>query len=81
MYCQQTLCTSALFEDLILFLIKKDSGVNLKRMSVYVILVLVSNNSKLGFFLCVTITLLFYLTICSPKFRTVNKQCFGEVNL
>uniref|UniRef100_A0A8C3MJ70 Uncharacterized protein n=1 Tax=Geospiza parvula TaxID=87175 RepID=A0A8C3MJ70_GEOPR len=47
-YCQQTLCTPALFEDLILFLIKKDSGVNLKRMSVYVILVLVSNNSKLG---------------------------------
>ncbi|NXM03618.1 TERB1 protein, partial [Tyrannus savana] len=43
-YCQQTLCTSALFEDLILFLISKDSGVNLKRMSVYVILVLVSNN-------------------------------------
>ncbi|NXJ61363.1 TERB1 protein, partial [Rostratula benghalensis] len=45
-YCQQTLCTSALFEDLIVFLINKDSGVNLKRMSVYVILVLVSNNSN-----------------------------------
>ncbi|NXX76653.1 TERB1 protein, partial [Urocolius indicus] len=45
-YCQQALCTSALFEDLILFLINKDSGVNLKRMSVYVILVLVSNNSN-----------------------------------
>ncbi|XP_027557758.1 telomere repeats-binding bouquet formation protein 1 isoform X2 [Neopelma chrysocephalum] len=45
-YCQQTLCTSALFEDLILFLINKDSGVNLKRMSVYVILVLVSNNKN-----------------------------------
>ncbi|NWV74285.1 TERB1 protein, partial [Dasyornis broadbenti] len=45
-YCQQTLCTSALFEDLILFLIKEDSGVNLKRMSVYVILVLVSNNKN-----------------------------------
>ncbi|XP_030313873.1 telomere repeats-binding bouquet formation protein 1 [Calypte anna] len=45
-YCQQTLCTSALFEDLILFLINKDSGVNLKRMSVYVILVLVSNNKS-----------------------------------
>ncbi|NXC96214.1 TERB1 protein, partial [Certhia familiaris] len=45
-YCQQSLCTSALFEDLILFLIKKDSGVNLKRMSVYVILVLVSNNKN-----------------------------------
>ncbi|NWI92637.1 TERB1 protein, partial [Pitta sordida] len=45
-YCQQTLCTSALFEDLILFLINKDSGVNLKRMSIYVILVLVSNNKN-----------------------------------
>ncbi|NXM67429.1 TERB1 protein, partial [Serilophus lunatus] len=45
-YCQQTLCTSALFEDLILFLINKDSGVNLKRMSVYVILALVSNNKN-----------------------------------
>ncbi|XP_071670447.1 telomere repeats-binding bouquet formation protein 1 isoform X8 [Patagioenas fasciata] len=45
-YCQQTLCTSALFEDLILFLVNKDSGVNLKRMSVYVILVLVSNNKS-----------------------------------
>ncbi|NWR85461.1 TERB1 protein, partial [Furnarius figulus] len=45
-YCQQTLCTSALFEDLILFLMNKDSGVNLKRMSVYVILVLVSNNKN-----------------------------------
>ncbi|XP_030918183.1 telomere repeats-binding bouquet formation protein 1 [Geospiza fortis] len=45
-YCQQTLCTPALFEDLILFLIKKDSGVNLKRISVYVILVLVSNNKN-----------------------------------
>ncbi|NXS61701.1 TERB1 protein, partial [Brachypteracias leptosomus] len=45
-YCQQTLCTSALFEDLILFLTNKDSGVNLKRMSVYVILVMVSNNSN-----------------------------------
>ncbi|NXN94084.1 TERB1 protein, partial [Rhinopomastus cyanomelas] len=43
-YCQQTLCTSALFEDLIWLLMNKDSGVNLKRMSVYVILVLVSNN-------------------------------------
>ncbi|NXD79130.1 TERB1 protein, partial [Halcyon senegalensis] len=45
-YCQQTLCTTTLFEDLILFLINKESGVNLKRMSVYVILVLVSNNSN-----------------------------------
>ncbi|XP_067396048.1 telomere repeats-binding bouquet formation protein 1 [Emydura macquarii macquarii] len=45
-YCQQTLCTSELFEDLIFFLTNKDSSVNLKRMSVYVILVLVSNNKS-----------------------------------
>ncbi|XP_006155628.1 telomere repeats-binding bouquet formation protein 1 [Tupaia chinensis] len=43
-YCQQTLCTSELFEDLIWFLSNEDSNTNLKRMSVYVILVLVSNN-------------------------------------
>ncbi|ELW56773.1 Cytoplasmic dynein 1 light intermediate chain 2 [Tupaia chinensis] len=44
-YCQQTLCTSELFEDLIWFLSNEDSNTNLKRMSVYVILVLVSNNT------------------------------------
>nr|XP_051702832.1 telomere repeats-binding bouquet formation protein 1 isoform X2 [Oryctolagus cuniculus] len=43
-YCQQTLCTSELFEDLTWFLSNNDSSTNLKRMSVYVILVLVSNN-------------------------------------
>ncbi|GAB5582345.1 telomere repeats-binding bouquet formation protein 1 isoform X1 [Prionailurus iriomotensis] len=43
-YCQQTLCTSELFEDLTWFLSNNDSNTNLKRMSVYVILVLVSNN-------------------------------------
>uniref|UniRef100_A0A8D0UCH6 Telomere repeats-binding bouquet formation protein 1 n=1 Tax=Sus scrofa TaxID=9823 RepID=A0A8D0UCH6_PIG len=43
-YCQQTLCTSELFEDLTWFLSNSDSNTNLKRMSVYVILVLVSNN-------------------------------------
>ncbi|XP_074864888.1 telomere repeats-binding bouquet formation protein 1 [Carettochelys insculpta] len=45
-YCQQTLCTSEFFEDLISFLTNKDSGMTLKRMSVYVILVLVSNNKS-----------------------------------
>ncbi|XP_053126857.1 telomere repeats-binding bouquet formation protein 1 isoform X2 [Hemicordylus capensis] len=45
-FCQQMLCTSGLFEDLHMFLINKDSSVNLKRMSVYVILVLVSNNKS-----------------------------------
>ncbi|XP_039358528.1 telomere repeats-binding bouquet formation protein 1 isoform X7 [Mauremys reevesii] len=48
-YCQQTLCTSELFEDLIFLLTNKNSSVNLKRMSVYVILVLVSNNSIWSF--------------------------------
>ncbi|XP_004431744.1 PREDICTED: telomere repeats-binding bouquet formation protein 1 [Ceratotherium simum simum] len=43
-YCQQTLCTSELFDDLTWFLSNNDSNTNLKRMSVYVILVLVSNN-------------------------------------
>ncbi|XP_013969455.1 telomere repeats-binding bouquet formation protein 1 isoform X1 [Canis lupus baileyi] len=43
-YCQQTLCTSELFEDLTSFLTNNDSNTNLKRMTVYVILVLVSNN-------------------------------------
>ncbi|KAG8521733.1 Telomere repeats-binding bouquet formation protein 1 [Galemys pyrenaicus] len=45
-YCQQTLCTSELFEDLIGFLSNNDSSTNLKRMTVYVILVLVSNNPQ-----------------------------------
>ncbi|KAM7011110.1 telomere repeats-binding bouquet formation protein 1-like [Passerculus sandwichensis] len=71
-YCQQTLCTSALFEDLILFLIKKDSGVNLKRMSVYVILALVSNNKNgqscvrdTG---CISLLLqLFRTALCTPE--------------
>ncbi|XP_051025131.1 telomere repeats-binding bouquet formation protein 1 isoform X2 [Acomys russatus] len=43
-YCQQTLCTSELFQDLILLLSNDDSNTKLKRMSVYVLLVLVSNN-------------------------------------
>ncbi|XP_052583695.1 telomere repeats-binding bouquet formation protein 1 isoform X1 [Peromyscus californicus insignis] len=43
-YCQQTLCTSELFQDLTLLLSNDDSNTNLKRMSIYVLLVLVSNN-------------------------------------
>ncbi|KAK7806292.1 hypothetical protein U0070_000314, partial [Myodes glareolus] len=45
-YCQQTLCTSELFQDLILLLSNDDSNINLKRMSIYVLLVLVSNNNE-----------------------------------
>ncbi|XP_075392829.1 telomere repeats-binding bouquet formation protein 1 [Tenrec ecaudatus] len=42
--CQETLCTSELFEDLTLVLSDSGSNLNLKRMSVYVALVLVSHN-------------------------------------
>ncbi|KAM6430102.1 telomere repeats-binding bouquet formation protein 1 [Liasis olivaceus] len=45
-FCQQMLCTAELFEDLRMFLTNKDSSMNLKRMSVYVLLVLVSNNNS-----------------------------------
>ncbi|XP_054856233.1 telomere repeats-binding bouquet formation protein 1 [Eublepharis macularius] len=45
-FCQEILCTSALFKDLRMFLTQKNSSMNLKRMSVYVLLVLVSNNKS-----------------------------------
>ncbi|KAK9392800.1 Ccdc79: Coiled-coil domain-containing protein 79 [Crotalus adamanteus] len=45
-FCQQMLCTAELFEDLRTFLTNKNSSMNLKRMSVYVLLVLVSNNNR-----------------------------------
>nr|XP_060644241.1 telomere repeats-binding bouquet formation protein 1 [Anolis sagrei ordinatus] len=45
-FSQQMLCTSGLFEDLHKILTNKDTSVNLKRMSVYVLLVLVSNNKS-----------------------------------
>ncbi|XP_073439409.1 telomere repeats-binding bouquet formation protein 1 isoform X2 [Dendrobates tinctorius] len=43
-YCQQTLCTAAIFEDVHTILSDETSSVNLKRMSVFLFLVLVSNN-------------------------------------
>uniref|UniRef100_A0ACB8E958 Uncharacterized protein n=1 Tax=Sphaerodactylus townsendi TaxID=933632 RepID=A0ACB8E958_9SAUR len=46
-FCQEILCTSGLFEDLRTFLTQRNSSVNLKRVSVYVLLVLVSNNTRL----------------------------------
>ncbi|XP_078236526.1 telomere repeats-binding bouquet formation protein 1 [Pogona vitticeps] len=45
-FCQQMLCTSGLFEDLYIFLTDQNSSVKLKRLSVYVLLVLVSNNKS-----------------------------------
>ncbi|XP_066050547.1 telomere repeats-binding bouquet formation protein 1 [Chamaea fasciata] len=77
-YCQQTLCTSALFEDLILFLIKKDSGVNLKRMSVYVILVLVSNNKDGQTYVrdtgCISLLLQLFRTTLSTSEKNLSDE-------
>ncbi|NXU48662.1 TERB1 protein, partial [Turnix velox] len=83
-YCQQTLCTSAQFEDLISFLINKDSGVNLKRMSVYVILVLVSNNSNGQTYVrdtgCIGLLLQLFRTILSTSKLNLSdenaNQCY-----
>ncbi|XP_019475261.1 telomere repeats-binding bouquet formation protein 1 isoform X2 [Meleagris gallopavo] len=78
-YCQQTLCSSALFEELTLFLTNKDSDVNLKRMSVYVILALVSNN-KLGQTYvretgCIDLLLqLFRTTLCTPELNLSDEN-------
>ncbi|NWT90606.1 TERB1 protein, partial [Lanius ludovicianus] len=77
-YCQQTLCTSALFEDLILFLIKKDSGVNLKRMAVYVILVLVSNNKDGQTYVrdtgCISLLLQLFRTTLSTSEKNLSDE-------
>ncbi|NXD45025.1 TERB1 protein, partial [Copsychus sechellarum] len=77
-YCQQTLCTSALFEDLILFLINKDSGVNLKRMSVYVILVLVSNNKNGQTYVrdtgCISLLLQLFRTTLSTSEKNLSDE-------
>ncbi|NWV26884.1 TERB1 protein, partial [Origma solitaria] len=77
-YCQQTLCTSALFEDLILFLMKKDSGVNLKRMSVYVILVLVSNNKNGQTYVrdtgCISLLLQLFRTTISTSGKNLSDE-------
>ncbi|NWI69899.1 TERB1 protein, partial [Todus mexicanus] len=79
-YCQQALCTSALFEDLILFLINKDSGVNLKRMSVYVILVLVSNNSNGQAYVrdtgCIGLLLKLFRTTLSTSEMNLSNECY-----
>ncbi|KAM5262844.1 telomere repeats-binding bouquet formation protein 1 [Ctenodactylus gundi] len=73
-YCQQSLCTSELFEDLVLFL-SNDSSTNLKRMSVYVVLVLVSNNRNGQTLVRETGC----IAVLSQLFKTVLSNC--ELNL
>uniref|UniRef100_A0A8C8ZPS1 Telomere repeats-binding bouquet formation protein 1 n=1 Tax=Prolemur simus TaxID=1328070 RepID=A0A8C8ZPS1_PROSS len=84
-YCQQTLCTSELFEDLIWFL-SNDSNTNLKRMSVYVILVLVSNN-RTGQTLvretgCITVLSQLFRTVLSKyELNLLDKNVFQNYQL
>ncbi|XP_006878968.1 PREDICTED: coiled-coil domain-containing protein 79 [Elephantulus edwardii] len=85
-YCQETLCTSELFEDLIEFLSNNDSNTNLKRMSVYVILVLVSNN-RTGQTLvretgCITIlSQLFRMVLSKYELDLSDKNIFQRYQL
>ncbi|XP_033074590.1 telomere repeats-binding bouquet formation protein 1 isoform X3 [Trachypithecus francoisi] len=84
-YCQQTLCTSELLEDLTWFL-SNDSNINLKRMSVYVILVLVSNN-RTGQTLvretgCITVLSRLFRTVISKyDLDLSNKNVFQRYQL
>ncbi|XP_078294979.1 telomere repeats-binding bouquet formation protein 1 isoform X5 [Panthera onca] len=85
-FCQQTLCTSELFEDLTWFLSNNDSNTNLKRMSVYVILVLVSNN-RTGQTLvretgCITVlTQLFRTVLSKYELNLSDKNVFQSYQL
>ncbi|XP_032182503.1 telomere repeats-binding bouquet formation protein 1 isoform X6 [Mustela erminea] len=85
-YCQQTLCTSELFEDLTWFLSNDDSNTNLKRMSVYVILVLVSNN-RTGQTLvretgCITVlTQLFRTVLSKYELNLLDENAFQSYQL
>ncbi|KAI5762751.1 TERB1 [Gulo gulo luscus] len=85
-YCQQTLCTSELFEDLTWFLSNDDSNTNLKRMSVYVILVLVSNN-RTGQTLvretgCITVLAQLFRTVLSKyELNLLDENAFQSYQL
>ncbi|XP_056656669.1 telomere repeats-binding bouquet formation protein 1 isoform X3 [Monodelphis domestica] len=81
-YCQQTLCTSEFFEDIIWFLSKYESNINLKRMSVYVMLVLVSNN-RTGQTLvretgCISILLQFFRTALSLSEMDLSNETINQ---
>ncbi|XP_044515369.1 telomere repeats-binding bouquet formation protein 1 [Gracilinanus agilis] len=81
-YCQQTLCTSEFFEDIIWFLSKYESNINLKRMSIYVMLVLVSNN-RTGQTLvretgCVGILLQFFRTVLSLSEMDLSNETINQ---
>uniref|UniRef100_A0A8C5L9W6 Telomere repeats-binding bouquet formation protein 1 n=1 Tax=Jaculus jaculus TaxID=51337 RepID=A0A8C5L9W6_JACJA len=74
-YCQQTLCTSELFGDLILLLSNDDSNTSLKRMSLYMVLVLVSHNRSGQILVRETGC----MEVLLHLFRTVLSKC--ELNL
>ncbi|KAG9475083.1 hypothetical protein GDO78_003503 [Eleutherodactylus coqui] len=79
-YCQQTLCTSALFEDVRTNLLDEQSSINLKRMCVFIFLNLVSNN-KTGQSLaresgCIDILLLLFRKLLACNVDLTN----GNIN-
>ncbi|XP_021112593.1 telomere repeats-binding bouquet formation protein 1 isoform X5 [Heterocephalus glaber] len=85
-YCQQSLCTSELFEELTFFLSNDDSNTNLKRMSVYVILVLVSNNRSGQTLVretsCITVLSQLFRTVFSNyEFDLSDKNVFEKYQL
>ncbi|XP_006863651.1 PREDICTED: coiled-coil domain-containing protein 79 [Chrysochloris asiatica] len=85
-YCQQTLCTPELFEDLTQFLSNNESNINLKRTSVYVILVLVSHN-RTGQTLvretgCIKVLLQLFRTVLSQsELNLSDKNVFQRYQL
>ncbi|XP_067905962.1 telomere repeats-binding bouquet formation protein 1 [Heterodontus francisci] len=77
-YCQQSLCTAELLSDVALSLAQKDASLILKRMNVYVMLVLVSHN-KIGQTLarttgCIDVLLNLFRT----SFPMLDKQSIHE---
>ncbi|XP_078257675.1 telomere repeats-binding bouquet formation protein 1-like [Rhinoraja longicauda] len=84
-YCQQSLCTVELLSDLATSLAKKDASLILKRMDVYMILVLVSHN-KIGQALarttgCIDVLLnLFSLPPAAGRHQAGTKELRAVIN-
>ncbi|XP_053305765.1 telomere repeats-binding bouquet formation protein 1 [Spea bombifrons] len=80
-FCQQALCTLELFGDICSTLSNEEASVNCKRMSVYVFLVLVSNNKTGQSFAnisgCIDMLLILFrevLSLCSMHLPDLEKN-------
>eukprot|EP00062_Callorhinchus_milii_P021699 gi/632978696/ref/XP_007906059.1/ PREDICTED: telomere repeats-binding bouquet formation protein 1 isoform X2 [Callorhinchus milii] len=76
-YCQQTLCTTELLSYFASSLAQKEASLNLKRIAVYVILVLVSHN-KFGQGLARTTGCIDILLILFSSFPISNKHSIHQ---